>query len=166
FSNLAFQWQSHQGDGVWKTVQENNQYIGTNSPQLTITSMEENMVGWQFRLKVSLINVACETVAFGKPITIVNEALNFPNAFSPNGDGINDTWEINGLSAFPNHRLTIYNRWEQKVYATSNYLNDWNGTSNLGNDINANALPNGVYFYLFEESPGGITHKGFIYLRR
>lgn len=166
FSNLAFQWQSHQGDGVWKTVQENNQFIGTNSPQLTITSMEENMVGWQFRLKVSLINVACETVAFGKPITIVNEALNFPNAFSPNGDGINDTWEINGLSAFPNHRLTIYNRWEQKVYATSNYLNDWNGTSNLGNDINANALPNGVYFYLFEESPGGITHKGFIYLRR
>lgn len=166
FTNLVFQWQSHQGDGVWETVKENNQYIGTNSSELTITSVKENMAGWQFRLKVSFINAACETIAYGNPITIVNESLHFPNAFSPNGDGINDTWEIIGLSAFPNHSLTIYNRWEQKVYATSNYLNDWNGTSNLGNNLNPNALPDGVYFYLFEERPGGTTHKGFIYLRR
>ncbi len=166
FSNLTFQWEGHQGDGVWAPLQESNLYTGVNSSRLTINQPENNMVGWQYRIQVGDPYAACATFAFGAPITLVSEGLNFPNAFSPNGDGINDTWEITGVAAFPNNKLFIYNRWEQKVFEESNYQNNWNGTSNIGNSLNANELPNGVYFYLFEESPGGTRYKGFIYLKR
>jgi len=166
FETLDFQWEYHQGDSQWEVLQESNQYIGVNSPQLSILQPDILMVGWQFRLRISLPYAVCETTAYGSPITLVYANLNFPNAFSPNGDGINDTWEITGLEAFPNHRLTIYNRWEQKVYENSNYQNDWNGTSNLGTYLNANELPQGVYFYLFEETLEGTVYKGYIYLKR
>ncbi len=165
-NNIEFEWQSDFGESTWNSLQEGVQYNGVNSSQLTITNPDENMSGWQFRLKVSLVYAACETFILSDPIQIVNEALSFLNAFSPNGDGINDTWEIEGVLSFPNNRLTIYNRWEQKVFEKSNYQNDWDGTSNKVNNSNTNELPNGVYFYFFEEEPNGRLHKGFIFLKR
>ena len=44
-----------------------------------------------------------------------------PNAFSPAGDGVNDTWVIDGLNQFPNNSVSIYNRWEEKVYKITGY---------------------------------------------
>ena len=165
-NNIELEWQSDFGENSWNSLQEGVQYIGVNSSQLTITNPDETMSGWQFRLKASLVYAACETFIFSDPIQIINEALTFLNAFSPNGDGINDTWEIEGALSFPNNRLTIYNRWEQKVFEKSNYQNDWNGTTNRINNSNTNELPNGVYFYFFEEEPNGRLHKGFIFLKR
>ena len=165
-NNIELEWQSDFGENSWNSLQEGVQYIGVNSSQLTITNPDEIMSGWQFRLKASLVYAACETFIFSDPIQIVNEALTFLNAFSPNGDGINDTWEIEGALSFPNNRLTIYNRWEQKVFEKSNYRNDWDGTSNEINNSNTNELPNGVYFYFFEEEPNGRLYKGFIFLKR
>ena len=69
-----------------------------------------------------------------------------PNSFSPNGDGINDLFVISGIDAFPDHRLIIYNRWEQKVYETKNYQNDWEGAPNMSYGDNSKLLPEGVYF--------------------
>ena len=86
--------------------------------------------------------------------------------FSPNGDGINDLFVISGIDAFPDHRLIVYNRWEQKVYETKNYQNDWDGAPNMSYGDNSKLLPEGVYFYFFEESEGGKLHKGFIYIKR
>jgi len=66
---------------------------------------------------------------------------------TPNGDGKNDTWIIQGINNFPNARVTVFNRWGNEVYASTPYLNDWDGKSNstisLGNDY----LPTGTYFY-------------------
>tara|TARA_S200000501_G_scaffold362540_1_gene392149 strand:+ start:3959 stop:10339 length:6381 start_codon:yes stop_codon:yes gene_type:complete len=165
-NNVEFEWQSDFGESTWNSLQEGVQYNGVNSSQLTITNPDETISGWQFRLKASLIYIACETFIFSDPIQIINKSLTFPNTFSPNGDGINDTWEIEGALTFPNNRLTIYNRWEQKVFEKSNYQNDWDGTSNEINNSNTNELPNGVYFYFFEEEPNGSLYKGFIFLKR
>ncbi|WP_347160281.1 ice-binding family protein [Pontibacter chitinilyticus] len=63
--------------------------------------------------------------------------LNFPKAFSPNGDRINDTWEVANLLKFPNNEVIIFNRWGSEVYRQKNYKNDWNG----------NKLEQGTYFY-------------------
>ena len=82
---------------------------------------------------------------------IVNIALNpnNPNCggeliittlFTPNGDGKNDTWIIRGLKG--KCTVMVFNRWGQKVFESSAYNNDWNGTSN------GNALPNGDYYYI------------------
>lgn len=79
--------------------------------------------------------------------------------FSPNGDGINDAFRIDGLARYPNHKISIFNRWGNKVLYTENYQNDWRGTHN-GQD-----LPDGTYFYLFDNGEGDVS-SGWISLKR
>ncbi|MBK8722343.1 MAG: gliding motility-associated C-terminal domain-containing protein [Saprospiraceae bacterium] len=81
------------------------------------------------------------------------------NAFSPNGDDVNDVFKIDGIETYPNHTLYIYNRWGQEVVRTKNYQNDWTGT--WKSDI----LPDGTYFYVFDTGKGDIF-KGYLELRR
>lgn len=50
-----------------------------------------------------------------------------PNVFSPNGDGINDMFTIQGVENFPNTHLMIFNRWGRLMYENPNYQNNWNG---------------------------------------
>lgn len=86
-------------------------------------------------------------------------ALKIPNVFTPNGDGVNDYFEIRGLELFPAHRLTVFNRWGNEVYKSSNYQNDWNGAN----------LSAGTYYYALElklHTGHTQTFKGFITLIR
>ncbi len=105
-----------------------------------------------------------------------------PNAFSPNGDGLNDTYKIvmPGNMTFDNTRLKVYNRWGTLVYESSGtqYGVDcpfWDGTSTTSNMVTVGShLPSGTYFYVFQidfidESSGLTAHKelhGYIELRR
>ena len=61
-----------------------------------------------------------------------------PNVYTPNGDGINDTWQIRNLQdLFERNEVLIVNRWGVEVYQSTNYQNDWTG----------NGLAAGTYFY-------------------
>ena len=62
------------------------------------------------------------------------------NVFTPNGDGINETWKIDHIEQFKENELFIYNRWGNEVYTTKNYSNNWNGS-----DLNE-----GTYFYILK----------------
>ncbi len=68
------------------------------------------------------------------------------NSFSPNGDGVNEEWVINGITRFPNAQLTVYNRWGQLVFRSVNYQNDWDGT------FDGSILPEGTYYYIIDLS--------------
>jgi len=85
--------------------------------------------------------------------------LIFYSGFSPNGDGINDFFRIDGLGKYPNNKLCVFNRWGAKVYCTDNYQNDWGGT------WNTNDLPDGTYFYIFETADGK-RHTGYVQITR
>ena len=80
-----------------------------------------------------------------------------PNAFSPNGDGINDTWEITNLFDYPGASVEVFNRYGQPVYRSAGYQNPWDGTKN------GNPLPFGTYYYViilnngFKPLSGSIT---------
>ena len=63
------------------------------------------------------------------------------NLLTPNGDGQNDTWQIENPNLIMGCTVTIYNRWGQPVYETTDYHNEWDGTKE------GDALPDGVYFY-------------------
>ena len=93
-----------------------------------------------------------------------------PEAFSPNGDGINDFFEIVGIQKYPNNELTIVNRWGNKVYETKGYKNDWDGSNQNGLSISDRELPVGTYFYVLDlgaEVPIDDRYKkGYIYLSR
>jgi gliding motility-associated-like protein len=61
-------------------------------------------------------------------IYVINE-LFIPNAFSPDGDNINDVWKIPGMALYPEAVVTIYNRYGQKIFETKNYYaHPWDGT--------------------------------------
>lgn len=81
------------------------------------------------------------------------------NGFSPNGDGVNDYFVINGLERFSTHHLLVYNRWGNLVYESKGYLNDWEGT------WNGKALPTGTYYYILEFD-GNRVQRGALELRR
>jgi len=81
------------------------------------------------------------------------------NGFSPNGDGVNDSLIIQGLGAFPDNRLQIFDRRGTRVFSASPYMNNFAGVWD-GND-----LPDGIYFYLLDLGDG-MRQSGYIVIRR
>jgi gliding motility-associated-like protein len=67
-----------------------------------------------------------------------------PNAFSPNGDGINDTWSIKSPDAFSGSVVEVYNRFGQIVFRSNGYPIPWNGM------FNNTPVPSGTYYYVID----------------
>lgn len=65
-----------------------------------------------------------------------------PNAFSPNGDGINDTWNIKYLESYPGATVEVYNRYGQIIYRSLGYSKPWDGR------VSGSPLPIGTYYYI------------------
>ena len=83
--------------------------------------------------------------------------LRIPDIITPNGDGVNDVWVIEGIDRFESTELFIYNRWGREVYAANNYANDWDAL------WNGQPLPNGTYFYVLNNrSTGENLGRGYI----
>jgi gliding motility-associated-like protein len=85
-------------------------------------------------------------------------SFEFPNVITPNGDGINDLFEIQDLPA--NTVVIIINRWGNVVFLSDNYQNNWDGK-----DTSGKVLVDGVYTYKFKTKDGRIGH-GFVHLVR
>ena len=64
-----------------------------------------------------------------------------PNVFTPNSDGINELFRPTALCTWPVYELEIYNRWGQKVFATTSQSEGWDGT------VKGNESPDGTYIY-------------------
>lgn len=77
--------------------------------------------------------------------------LNVPNIITPNGDGVNDVFDIQGL--YPGSSLYIYNRWGTEVFRSSNYANNWQGETKTLNM--PSQLSEGVYYYILEHECSG-----------
>lgn len=81
------------------------------------------------------------------------------NAFSPNADGINDTWKISGLENYPNSKVTVYDRLGGLVLQKiTNGIFEWDGTFNSRN------LPTGNYWYIINVSDGRLL-QGWLLLK-
>ncbi|TPN82334.1 PKD domain-containing protein [Aquimarina algicola] len=98
---------------------------------------------------------------------VETQCLTIFNEFSPNNDGVNDTFNIDCISRFPDNRLEIYNRWGNIVYEKDNYDNSWDGTSNGRAVIyTEDKLPVGTYYYILNLGDGSEPKAGWIYLNR
>jgi gliding motility-associated-like protein len=69
---------------------------------------------------------------------------------TPNADGKNDTWIIQGINNFTSAVVTVYNRWGNEVYRSVPYNNDWDGKSNSSISLGNDYLPAGTYFYVVD----------------
>lgn len=109
------------------------------------------------------------TMATVKKKVIVDDVIVY-NAVSPNGDGINDTFLIEGINQFPDNSVEIYNRWGVKVYDAKSYNesdNMFRGYSDGRTTVNrGDKLPTGTYFYILRYNNGktGKEKSGYLYI--
>jgi len=105
--------------------------------------------------------------AFGYYTNVATANLNsnffdvkVPNLFTPNGDGVNDVFEIRGLNQYQDNELTIVNRWGNEVFKQKGYQNTWSGEG----------LNEGTYYYLLRVKRAGSNQyevlKGYVTLIR
>lgn len=83
-----------------------------------------------------------------------------PNAFSPNGDGVNDQWNIKYLDTYANCTVDVYNRYGAKLFASVGYTIPWDGT------YKGSAVPGGVYYYIINPKHGRSTLSGSLTIIR
>lgn len=83
-----------------------------------------------------------------------------PNVFSPNGDGINDLWEIKYLNTYPGATVEVYNRYGQLAFQSKGYSKPWDGT------YDGKPLPAGTYYYIVDPKNKRKPVSGFVDLIR
>ena len=86
----------------------------------------------------------------------VIESLYIPSAFTPNGDGLNDSWQITNAAFFPLCEVAIYNRWGELVFYSKGYTQPWDGV------YQERPVDGGVYSYQIATGPGFLntTYRG------
>lgn len=91
-------------------------------------------------------------------VPVENCVFRIPNIFTPNGDGINDLFVIEGIECLDRVEVLIFNRWGNEVYRSDNYRNDWAGLN----------LNDGVYYYMINAHQSGseTVHRGWVVLKR
>jgi gliding motility-associated-like protein len=86
----------------------------------------------------------------------VLKSLVIPNVFSPNGDGINDKWQILYLETYPGSTVDVYNRYGQIIFHSVGYSNPWDGT------YKGKPVPAGTYYYIIDPKNGRSKYTGFV----
>lgn len=109
------------------------------------------------------VSNACQELS--DQIVIASEScdscdVHFPNVFTPNGDGINDYFEV--MCAAESASIEIYDRWGALLFSTDRAANDfWAGRNFVGT-----ALEAGVYYYVFDNGTRAEPSTGFVHLMR
>jgi gliding motility-associated-like protein len=116
---------------------------------VTDLSAGENIFLWKVQ------NGSCEA---GAEVKITVYDLFVPSVITPDGDGLNDYFKISETNG--QVELIIFNRWGNKEYTNSNYLNDWDGRNIKGAE-----LPNDTYFYVLILEDGKVK-KGSVLIKR
>lgn len=92
--------------------------------------------------------------------------FNIANAFTPNGDGLNDTFFPKGIGIKPDskYRFTIFNRWGETIFLSRNLSDPWDGTSRDADVGSDNIVEEGIYVWRleFEELEFGKNYGPFI----
>ncbi|WP_196889524.1 choice-of-anchor L domain-containing protein [Aureivirga sp. CE67] len=98
-----------------------------------------------------------------EPYANADCSVTIPEGFSPNGNGINDTFYVKGLvEHFPNYKIEFYNRWGNIVYTDTNG-NYWNGQL----DGDKTRVAAGVYYYVLYYNDGSLApYQGKLFLNR
>ena len=99
-------------------------------------------VSGNMELSAAVARGSCESLRTPFKISVGEASLKIPNSFSPNNDGINDSWIINGIEIYNTADVKIFNRYGLLVYRSSNPKDTFNGKKD-GTD-----LPSGVYYYV------------------
>ena len=93
-------------------------------------------------------------------IVKVIKGIFIPNAFTPNNDGVNDQWGINGLELYPDCIVQVFNRFGEQLYKSIGYASPWNGI------YKSKLLTTGIYVYVINFKNGSKPLKGSVSIIR
>lgn len=178
------------GGIIWTAVDGAEGYrvsIGTtpggtdvvNEEEVTGTTFDPGVIfaeNTRYYLTVTPFNAAGEAPGCGQTWFVIipdeDNAINRTKyGLSPNGDGINDFWQIDGIENYTDNAVSIFNRWGDMVFQIQNYDNVskvFNGVANRMTNLGAGVLPSGTYFFTIQYRDNQETKKveGFLVLRR
>jgi gliding motility-associated-like protein len=98
----------------------------------------------------------CNNIIFDEVFVKVYKEINIPNAFSPNNDGVNDVWNVIGLSSYPGSELKIFIRYGNIIFESIGYENPWDG------QYQGSPLSPGVYYYTIDLNNGTKLSSGSV----
>ena len=155
--SLVYQWFISIGDeGIDTSTEVAPHYTW---PVGTVDVTADLIATWLFVINDSLTFGCSDTLS--KPVDIFNDFLQFPNLLTPNGDGVNDRWEIVNLldgGYFMSAEVWIVDRWGDLVYHCNRFRRPedfW--------DPNATHSPDGTYYFRFSaKNPRGIVKRNGI----
>ncbi len=160
--------------GVWATI--------TEGQSVTLTGSGNGIPEWTPATGLSdafIFNPIAkpeETTTYTLSLTDVNNCIStdtvtinvlklkydgkITNLFTPNDDGVNDTWYIQDIQRFPDNEVFVYNIYGQEVFTKKGYMNDWKGT------YNGSELPDGTYYYVLKFENSDVVFKGSVDILR
>jgi gliding motility-associated-like protein len=164
YANTSSKLQVSVEDGSGKYFYSWIPAVMVNDPNARSTQTYNLTSTTDFEITVTDANSGCRA---SDTITVFVEEqedmlLNIFNAFSPNRDGVNDTWVIEGIEHFPKNDVKIFNRWGDKVREFEDYDNInsvWDGTNSKGD-----LVADGTYYYMLTLKDLK-TYTGWVHIR-
>jgi len=153
----------------WTVINGPGEILDPDNPDALVTSLGEIVVPLEdvaTTFVYTIDNGVCGTTS-DTIVWLLQDCLTIeiPDAFSPNGDGVNDYFEIPNIGEYPKNRLEIFNRWGAKIYEAAPYQNDWDGRSEHPATF-GEQLPVSTYYYVLDLGTDEEAFHGFIYLKR
>ena len=143
-------------------VNEETPSVLTLLPTLTTVAVASSPVG-AYPITVGDARAANYSITYmDGTLTVAppGQELFIPNTFTPNGDGINDTWNIKYLNAYSACSVSVFTRWGKNVYTSTGYGIPWDGT------LSGKPLPTGTYYYVINLRNGTSPLAGFVAIIR
>jgi gliding motility-associated-like protein len=155
--------------GFWQVIDGPAEVLDSLDAETPVTTLGEILIELQgvpstlvYTIDNGLCGITTDTVVY-----VLEDCLTIeiPDAFSPNADGVNDTWTIPNIASYPNNSLKIFNRWGAEVYSAAPYENEWAGISIHPATVGSE-LPVSTYYYILDLGEDGEVLNGFVYLKR
>lgn len=140
--------------GEWTLLEGAGDFSDVNDSKSTVSDLDLGMNSFIWTVSNGVCPISADTV------NVSVHDLKIPTLITPNQDGKNDYFVIEGIETFGKTTLTIFNRWGGLVYQQDNYDNKWNGVDDKQND-----LPEDTYFFILKTEKSRII-KGYIVIRR
>jgi gliding motility-associated-like protein len=141
--------------GTWAQLGNSPTVANIASPTTATTNVTGLTTIGTYTFIYSNTNGCADTVN----VIVASSDNNIHNVFTPNGDGKNDTFTVDGSPLYPSTQLLIFNRWGNEVYRSEGYANSWDGKG----------MAEGTYYYTVNrKNKKGLitTFKGWVYLKR
>jgi len=142
-------------------------YTWAPATYITFTNIADPIVSPQSTTvySVEITNeFGCKT-SLSTNVAVMCDSLLVPTGFSPNSDGVNDGYVIDGIEDYPGNKLWVYNRWGKLVFKATDYMNNWNGVSNISGIYMGKKVAAGTYYYILDLNDRSKPRAGYLIIR-